>query len=113
MSKNISKLKNSSFFLFISTLAVLILTLSFLNLKTFFADQEESWVLSAEKEVFDDEEYWSNFFKINSSYFPGYIELTQIQISKKEFTQASETLLKAKDLNPNSPLILKLEQSLK
>ena len=113
MFKAIIKSDKYCFFILASSFALLIITLSFLNIKNYFAEKKEVKVLSVQQESFDEEEYWTNFLKLNPNYFPGYVELTKIQLAKGERDKAIGTILKAKEINPNSPLITELEQSLR
>jgi hypothetical protein len=112
MSKYTLKSINIYFYLLVYSISLFLLTLSFLQIKTFFMNENKTKVLSAKIEAFDEEEYWLNFLELNPSYFPGYVELVRIQTSKGKINEARQTILKAKELNPNSPIIMNLEQLL-
>ena len=111
MSKIKPKSKNLNSFFLIILFIVFLLFLSFLNVNFYFKQNEDK-VLSAQEEAFNEEEYWINFLKDNSNYLPGYLELTKIQIKNGDINKARQTILKAKELNPNSPEIIKLEENL-
>lgn len=113
MIKTNSELKSAGLDIFFSAFAMLLLTLSLINLKLYFNSQNANLVLAAKKEEFDEKQYWSNFLEANPAYFPGYIELAKMQISDNELNKAVQTILTAKEINPNSPLVIELEQSLK
>ena len=100
-------------FILISFFLVFLLTISYLNLKVYFEGKEEIKVLSAESEKPSEEEFWVNYLELNPNYFPGLIELARIQIANSQNDKAIKTLLKAKNIDPNSDVIEKLEEEIK
>ena len=84
-----------------------------MNLKVYFDGSKESKVLSAENKKPDEEEFLVNYLESNPNYFPGIIELAKIQIANSENDEATKTLLKAKEIDPNSDVIKKLEEEIK
>lgn len=93
--------KNTTFLL--SSLAIiLVLILSYFNLKSYFNPPK---VLGVQTEVKNNPEqtFWENFLKNNPTYFPGWIELAKIDKANGNPLTSFENLNKAREINPNTP----------
>lgn len=102
MTKPNSEVNQNHVFLLTASCLVLILILVFLNLSSFFTHPQPQQVLSAQIEDVDEESFWISFLNSNPDYFPGYLELAELQLAKGLKNQARDTLNKAGVLNPNS-----------
>lgn len=56
--------------------------------------------------------FWSNFLKDNPSYFDGWIEMYKVCNQLGKIDEASNSLQKAHDINPNSPTLIKILDSI-
>jgi len=93
--------KNTAFLL-TSLAIVLVLTLSFLNLKSYFYTPK---VLGTETEIKINpaQTFWESFLKENPNYFPGWIELAKIDNNNGNHLKSVEDLNHARSINPNAP----------
>lgn len=89
-------------FLLTSLFIVLVLTLSFLNLKSYFYAPK---VLGAQTEIKRNpaQTFWETFLAENPNYFPGWIELAKIDDSNSNHLKSVEDLNHARSINPNAP----------
>ncbi|MGD0523023.1 MAG: hypothetical protein ABSA43_00465 [Candidatus Microgenomates bacterium] len=93
--------KNAAFV--VSSLAiVLVLTLSYFNLRSYFTPAK---ILGAQTEVKNNprQTFWEEFLTKNPTYFPGWIELSKIDKADGNLLKSVQDLNRARSINPNSP----------
>lgn len=94
-------------------ITVFILTLSLINLKSYFTNLN---VLGAQIETnlnLTEESYWKEFLNNNPTYFDGWMELTKVEIKVGNKVAANKALSTAETINPNSDQLLLLREKLK
>jgi hypothetical protein len=63
-------------------------------------------------ELLQEKNYWESIVFQNPSYLPGFIELTNINLELGNRDSAIINLIKARQINPNSEEIKRLEKFL-
>jgi hypothetical protein len=53
-------------------------------------------------DLLKEKAYWENMIAKNSAYFPGYIELANLNLELGDRNSAIINLIKARQINPNS-----------
>jgi hypothetical protein len=56
--------------------------------------------------------FWNSFLKDNPTYFDGWIELYKIDNQLNKINEANNALEKAHNINPNSPTLIKILNSI-
>jgi len=107
------------FIFFLSILIVLILILlSLPNISLYLSkphqstQDENTKVLGKKDFLLEEKNYWENFLKSHPDYFPGWYELTEIEIKLEENNDAQKAFSKALKINPNSQKLLNLKNRL-
>lgn len=111
MPKQPSPKRHEGFLLTLSFLTlVLLLTLSFLNIRSFFsANQKQKEVLGAETSLKTEKDYWINFLDGQEDYLPGWVELAKIDKELGDIDGYENAVSNVKRINPNTPELVTLE----
>jgi hypothetical protein len=115
MSKKLSKIVLYYFF---CSMAISLLFLTGENLNSYLSQDrvlgtEVTKQLHRNSELIQEKEYWGKMVSQNPSYFPGFIELVNINLELNDKNSAVANLIKARQINPNSKEVKILEEILK
>ena len=113
--------KNIIFFLGILITSIIIL-LSFSNISIYLSKpsriikktntKENIRVLGKKDFLLEEKDYWEKFLNLHPNYFPGWLELTKIEIKLNEKKNTQNTFSKAFKINPNSQELINLKREI-
>lgn len=108
MPKCPPKKESSTFNIFLSILALLILILTALNLYTF--NHKKTEVLGVKEDPVSELNYWQKIVNQNPSYRDGWIQLAKVESEMGNDSKANNYLQIAKSIDPNSTKVLTEEK---
>ncbi len=112
-NKNTKRQRSTGLYL---ACGILILTaLSIFNLSLYYLggrSQKKERVLGLTSPVDQEVSYWQGLLDFNPEYLEGWLELAKIEVSKGNYSEAKEFILKAENIDPNSGKVKKVRESL-
>jgi len=102
----------SSKTLILSTLLILILALSFLNLSIYLNSNERSKVLASQTDLYQEIEFWNKLLQESPTYLTGWVELAKINISLGDIDEAKYDISVAEKIDPNSKVVNEVKKLL-
>ena len=107
MPKNVFKNRENLKHIFILLFSLFILLLVFSNLIKYIYNnnifvKNEAQVLGVETDLKLRRDYWNKLLETHPDYFPGWVELVEIELEFGKVNKANKALQKAIELNPNS-----------
>lgn len=91
---------------------IVLLALASLNLYTFLKEEKVLGATSEPQEFNSEILFWENFLLLNNDYLDGWFELAKLKIESGDIEGAKGALNRIEEINPNSPELLMLRNSL-
>lgn len=110
MKKQSAPKKNNSKYLILASLTLL-LVLSVFNL-SFYLNLKPNVIYAKIDNTDKRIGFWNTFLEYHPDYFEGWIEVAKMEYKRGNLESANIALSNAKNLNPNSPEIIALENLL-
>lgn len=106
--------KNFSFGIFL-----IIFSLSFFNLVRYSTASTKVKKVrgvkienNAQVDLWGQKLFWQSFLNSHPDYLPGWLELAKIEVQLENPAAASQALIKAREIDPNSPVLKEVGKKL-
>lgn len=103
-----TKLNNYLFYI----VFLLSILFSLINIYLYFSYSDKVYILGTSDNLQSKKIYWINLIKENPTYFEGWIQLALIENRLGDKASAVESLNKAREIDPNSEILNKVEQTI-
>jgi hypothetical protein len=103
-------LKSGILYLCSCCAAILLLFLSGVNINSFISKNSVLGLATASGEesykvLIGEKKYWQDFLEAHPYYLDGWIQLIGISLDLKDNFSASSAYIKAREIDPNSPML--------
>lgn len=105
--------KKDRTFYFLVAFAFLVLLLTLANLKIIFMKPGVQKVLGVKNTYDKNKAYWLEILSYYPDYFPGWIELTKLELEEGNLEKARDAFIKAGEIMPNSKELVPFTENFK